>query len=110
LINAEADLVVCAEAANPRDGLGAIAESRPDLVIADLSPEPGNGLELLKAIRSQHGGLRVLVLTTHDMPQTVRRAFAAGAHGHVGKQEMTDTLLTAMRRVLRGETYGAPAG
>jgi len=110
LIDAEPDLTVCAEAANPRDGLGAIAESRPDLVIADLSLGPGNGLELLRAIRSRHAGVRVLVLTMHDMPRRVRRAFAAGADGHVSKQEMTETLLMAMRSVLRGETYGAPAG
>ena len=44
----------------------------------------------------------------HDMPARVRRAFAAGAHGHVSKQEMTETLLMAMRSVLRGESYGAP--
>jgi CheY-like chemotaxis protein len=108
LIDAEPDLIVCAEAANPRDGLGAIAESRPDLVIADLSLGPSDGLELLKAIRSRHAGLRVLVLTMDDMPRRVRRAFAAGADGHVSKQEMTETLLTAMRSVLRGEPYGAP--
>ena len=55
-IDAEPDLAVCAEAANPGDGLGAIAESRPDLVIADLSLGPGNGLELLKASRTRHAG------------------------------------------------------
>jgi DNA-binding NarL/FixJ family response regulator len=110
LIDAEPDLTVCAEAANPRDGLGAIEETQPDLVIADLSPSPGDGLELVRTIRSRHAGLRVLVLTTHDMPGRVRRAFAAGASGHVSKQEMTETLLRAMRSVLRDETYGAPAG
>jgi DNA-binding NarL/FixJ family response regulator len=110
LIDPEPDLTVCGEAAGPQDGLGAIEESRPDLVIADLSLGPGNGLELVKAIRSRHAGLRVLMLTMHDMPTRVKRAFAAGADGHVSKQEMTETLLMAMRSVLRGETYGAPAG
>jgi DNA-binding NarL/FixJ family response regulator len=110
LIDAEPDLIVCAEAANPGDVLDAIAQSRPDLVIADLSVGPGDGLELVKAIRSRHAGLPVLVLTMHDMPRRVQRAFAAGADGHVSKQEMTETLLMAMRSVLRGETYGAPAG
>jgi CheY-like chemotaxis protein len=110
LIDAEPDLTVCAEAASPEDGLGAIAETRPDLVIADLSLGPGDGLELVKAIRSRHANLRVLLLTMHDMPRQVRRAFAAGASGHVSKQEKTETLLMAMRSVLRGETYGAPAG
>jgi DNA-binding NarL/FixJ family response regulator len=109
LIDAEPDLTVCAEAAGREDGLGAIDETRPDLVIADLSLGPGDGLELVKAIRSRHAGLRVLVLTTHDTSRYVRLAFAAGANGYVSKQEMTETLLMAMRSVLCGETYGAPA-
>ena len=44
----------------------------------------------------------------HDAPAYVRRAFAAGADGYVSKQELTETLLMAIRSVLRGETYAAP--
>lgn len=109
LIDAEPDLTVCAEAANPREGLGAIEETRPDLVIADLSLGPGDGLELVRTIRTRHAGLRVLVLTVHETPRYVRLAFAAGASGHVSKRELNETLLMAMRSVLRGENYGAPA-
>jgi DNA-binding NarL/FixJ family response regulator len=105
LINAESDLTVCAEAATRRDGLGAIAAARPDLVIADLSLGGGDGLELVREIHSRHAGLRVLVLTTHDAPLYVRRAFQAGANGYVSKQELTEALLLAIRSVLRGESY-----
>jgi CheY-like chemotaxis protein len=73
VINGEADLIVCAEAAAGRDGLGAIAAARPDLVIADLSLGGGDGLERVREIRSRHAGLRVLVLTMHDAPLYVRR-------------------------------------
>ena len=108
LINAEPDLIVCAEATNPREGLEAIGDAQPDLVIVDLSLRHSNGLELVREIRSRHEGLRVLVVTMLEAPQYVRRAFAAGANGYVTKKEMTETLLMAIRRVLRGETYGAP--
>jgi DNA-binding NarL/FixJ family response regulator len=108
LINGEPGLIVCAEAANPQDGLEAIRDAQPDLVIADLSLGRSDGLELLREIRSRHESLRVLVLTMHEAPQYVRRAFAAGASGYVTKREMTETPLMAIRRALRGETYGAP--
>ena len=65
-------------------------------------------LELVREIRSRDESLRVLVLTMLEAPQYVRRAFAAGANGYVTKKEMTETLLIAIRKVLRGETYGAP--
>jgi DNA-binding NarL/FixJ family response regulator len=109
LINAEPDLIVCAEAATLQDGLVAIAVARPDLVISDLSLIHGDdGLELVRDIRSRHLGLRILVLSTHDSPLYVRRAFAAGADGYLAKHQMTEMLLPAVRSVLRGETYGAP--
>jgi DNA-binding NarL/FixJ family response regulator len=109
LINAEPDLVVCAEAANSRDGLAAIADAQPDLVIADLSLGDSDGLDLVRQIRSHRGGPRVLVLSMHEGPVIVQRVFAARAHGYVAKREMTETLLIAIRSVLGGKTYGAPA-
>jgi len=108
LINAEPDLIVCAEAATRGDGLVAIAVARPDLVITDLSLIHGDGLELVRDIRSRHMGLRVLVLSLHDSPLYVRRAFAAGADGYLAKQKLTEALLLAIRSVLRGDAYGAP--
>jgi DNA-binding NarL/FixJ family response regulator len=108
LINAEPDLIVCAESATRREGVRAIATARPDLAVVDLSLGDGDGLELVREIRTHHAGLRVLVLTMHDAPEYVRRAFAAGADGYVGKQELTETLLMAIRSVLQGETYEAP--
>ena len=109
LIDAEPDLIVCAEAATRADALRAIAPGQPDLVIADLSLRRGDGLELVREIRSRHPGLRVLVLTMLEAPLHVRRAFSAGASGYVTKRELTETLLEAIRSVLCGETYGAPA-
>lgn len=44
LIDAEADLIVCAQSAERREGIAAIVVARPDPVIDDLSlferPEP----------------------------------------------------------------------
>ncbi|MBE0620224.1 MAG: response regulator transcription factor [Burkholderiales bacterium] len=47
----------------------------------------------------------VLVLSMHDAPARGRRAFQASAYGYVSKQEMTETLLVAIRCVLGGERY-----
>jgi DNA-binding NarL/FixJ family response regulator len=108
LIETEPNLSVCAEAATRREGLDAIASSRPDLVIIDLSLKDGNGLEIVKDIRLGHKCLPVLVLSMHDAPIHAERAFRAGAGGYVTKQEMGATVLIAIRRVLKGEKYVSP--
>ena len=110
LIDAEPDLIVCAEAANPRDGLEAIADARPDLAVVGLSFRDGDGFDLVRAICAVEDGPPVLALTTHDAPLYVRRALAAGASGYVAKREPNETLLAAIRSVLRGETFGARGG
>ena len=90
LIDSEPDLRVCAEAATHQEGLVAIVLSRPDLVIADLSLGAGNGLDMLKDIRTSHAHLPVLVLSMHDASLYAERAWRAGAKGYVSKQEMGD--------------------
>jgi DNA-binding NarL/FixJ family response regulator len=110
LIDAQPDLVVCAAAANRRDALVAIAVTRPDLVITDLSLGYDDGLALVRDIRSRHVGVRILTLSMYDSPAYIRRAFAAGADGYVAKSRITETLLEAIHSVLRGESYGAPQG
>ncbi len=98
LIENEPDLSVCAEAATQREGLDAISSFAPDLVITDLSLKDGDGLEIVKDIRSGHKRLPVLVLSMHDAPIHAERAFRAGAGGYVTKREMSETGRSASRR------------
>lgn len=108
LIESEPDLTVCGEAAGYPTGLDAIAALGPDLVIADLSLGDGDGLELIRRSRERLGSVPILVLTMHDGPLHVKRALRAGASGYVTKQELSETLLIAMRCVLDGEEYVSP--
>jgi DNA-binding NarL/FixJ family response regulator len=108
LIDNERDLMVCATAATCREGLAAIATTRPDLVIVDLSLGDDDGLVLVRDIRSGHAALPVLVLSIHDALACAEQAFRAGANGYVTKQEMNDALLVAIRSVLGGQRYASP--
>lgn len=100
LIGAEPDLSVCAEAATAREALDAIAAACPALVIADLSFEPGLGLDLVREIRARHPGLPVLMMSIDDDPVYVERALAAGVSGCVSKQALNGTALSAIRTAL----------
>ncbi len=108
LIDGEPDLTVCAAVATDQAALEAISSCNPDMVITDLSLERGDSFGLVSDIHSGHQELPVLVLTMHDAPQFARRAFRAGASGYVTKQEMGETLLTAIRQVLDGEKFVSP--
>ena len=105
LINQEPDLVVCGEAEEAQSALAAIAAARPDILLLDISLPGPDGIDLLKTIRSTDPALPVLVLSMHDEATYAERALRAGANGYIMKQEATENVLVALRRILRGELY-----
>jgi DNA-binding NarL/FixJ family response regulator len=105
LINQEPDLTVCGEAEAAWSVPAALAALRPDIVILDISLSGPDGFELLKNIRALDSNLPVLVLSMHDELSYAERALRAGANGYIMKQEATDKVLVAIRRILRREVY-----
>ena len=105
LIDREPNLQVCGEAGTVREALQAVADLDPDVVVVDVVLKSGSGIELVKDIKARRPDLPVLVLSMHDESLFAERALRAGARGYIMKQEATDKLLEAIRRVLGGEIY-----
>jgi DNA-binding NarL/FixJ family response regulator len=105
LINRESDLVVCGEAEEAMGALHVLASARPDVLIVDISLNGPDGIDLLKNIRNTHPTLPVLILSMHDEMIYAERALRAGANGYIMKQEATEKVLIAVRRILNGEIY-----
>jgi DNA-binding NarL/FixJ family response regulator len=105
LINREPDLTVCADAEESNAALQAIESLRPDLAIVDISLPGRDGLELLKLIRAKDPQMPVLILSMHGETTYAERALRAGANGYIMKQEATEKVLVAIRRILNREIY-----
>ncbi len=105
LINQEKDLVVCGEAESISSALEAIKRHTPQVVLVDLSLKHESGLELIKDIKVRYPSVLMLVLSMHDEGFYAERVLHAGANGYIMKQQATDQILMAIRRVLRGEIY-----
>src|SRR5262245_36967085 len=74
LISQQEDLVCCGEAGTVAEAQAAVGRTKPDLVILDLRLKGGDGLELIKALKGQHPGLRILILSQYEAPLYVERA------------------------------------
>ncbi|QNI30154.1 response regulator transcription factor [Alloacidobacterium dinghuense] len=105
MINRENDLMVCAEAEEAQAVMKAIAADKPDILIVDISLNGPDGLDLLKNIRALYPDLPVLILSMHDESIYAERALRARANGYIMKQEATEKVLVAVRRILGGEIY-----
>ena len=103
LINRQSDLTCCGEAGTVVEAQAAVARLKPDLVLLELRLKGGDGLELIKSLKSQFARLRILVFSQYDAPQYVERALRAGALGYVVKDQAAEEMLSALRAVLAGE-------
>jgi DNA-binding NarL/FixJ family response regulator len=104
-IGRQPDLAVCGEAADVGEALRLAADARPDVAVIDISLRTGNGLDLIKRLRGHYPDVRVLVWSMHAESLYAERALRAGALGYVNKDQATDTIVEAIRRVREGKVY-----
>jgi two-component system, NarL family, response regulator NreC len=105
LLNGRSDMTVVGEAADGVVLLDLVQETKPDIILLDLTMPRLGGLDVLPLLRRQAPQVRVLILTMHDDESYLRQALAAGASGYVLKQAADVELLSAIQAIMRGDVY-----
>lgn len=99
------DLEVCGEADSEDTAYEMVTQQSPDLVLIDISLKNGNGIELIKRIRSHNSAIKMLVISGFQESLYAERACRAGARGFLNKQESSGKLMEAIRTELSGELF-----
>ena len=86
----------CLHADSPAAALQSIQDSPPDIAIVDVSLAGADGIPLIAQMKTKQPYLPVIVLSMHDEPASVLRAFKAGAHAYVMKTDPPRELMEAM--------------
>lgn len=105
LLSRENDLEICGEAGSAEDALTELGRLSPNLLIADITLEGMNGIELTKRIHLEWPELPVLIVSMHDESLYAERALRAGARGFIMKREVDGVIVDAIRRVLDGGLF-----
>jgi DNA-binding NarL/FixJ family response regulator len=103
MVNAEPDLKLVAEASNGREALDAFRGERPDVTLMDLQMPDMDGVDTIRAIRTEFPDARIIVLTTYSGDTQVLRALKAGARGYILKGHVPKELLDTIRAVHAGQ-------
>jgi DNA-binding NarL/FixJ family response regulator len=109
IIEHEDDLQVCGEADTIGGARAAIKETNPQVIIADISLNQGDGIGLVRDVRTDFPRLRILVLSIHDEAIFAERMLSIGADGYVTKQATSEQILCAVRCVIDGGIYASEA-
>lgn len=105
LLERAGEFAVIAEAASQAEALKELDGAIPDVALIDVALRGGDGLELTKMMRARFPRLPILIVSIHDEALYAERALAAGASGYVMKDVMSDTVVDAVRTVLRGDIF-----
>lgn len=108
IISDETDLRVTREAGSAEEALDLLGAELPDLMVVDVSLPGMSGIELTKHVQALYPELPVLIVSRHDEALYAERALRAGAKGYVMKLEASETVVAAIRRILRGGIYVSP--
>ena len=103
VLEGEPDLVVVGEAENGRIALEVCLKERPDLVLMDVRMPEMDGLAATRAIKERLPETSVVMVTMHESPDYLLEAIKAGAAGYILKDAAGERLVEAVRRTLEGE-------
>lgn len=108
LLAAALDMQVVGEAASAAELETLVERGSVDVVITDMSM-PGGGIDLIRRLRTNWPGVRLLVLSMHNEGAVVAKAVKAGAAGYVSKDSEPGILVAGIRRVAGGGNFIDPA-
>ncbi len=105
LLQSAQHIDVVAEADSGELACQRFVNTKPDVVIMDLSLPGMGGLETIRRIVSRDADARILVFSMHEDIAFVEHALQAGAQGYITKSSAPEILIEAVQRIAEGEVY-----
>ncbi|MBF0108272.1 MAG: response regulator transcription factor [Magnetococcales bacterium] len=105
ILSEDPNMMVVGEADNGANALILLRQTEWDILLLDVSMPGMNGLEVLRAVRTEHPQGKVLILTQHSDRLLAKRYFKAGALGFITKVKAAEVLLRGIRKVAWGGRF-----
>jgi two-component system, NarL family, response regulator len=104
ILRSERDIQVIGEATDGVDVCALYDQTLPDVVMLDLRMPRKDGLQVVtELMSSRRPKPRIIVMTTYETEEDVRRALQAGAKSYLVKGALPEQILETVRRVAAGE-------
>ena len=105
LIDCQADMVVVARAGTAAQAILGVKEHPIDVAIVDMLLKQTTGAHITRKIKAMRPDLVVLIFSMSDEKCHIQQAFEAGATGYIAKDEVSESIIDAIRQVLDGKPY-----
>jgi len=98
----DSELVVVPEAENGQDGVQAVEEHKPDVVLLDISMPVMNGIDASKLIMSRFPATKVIFLSMYSPESITGVPNKTGAFLHLSKESNSREIVAAIKDVYGG--------
>jgi len=105
LLEMDADINVVAAAKDGREAIAKAAETRPDVIVMDVSMPKLGGIAATRSILGSAPATGVVMLSMHSSSETIHWALNAGARGYLLKDSTSEEVVNAVRAVAAGGCY-----
>lgn len=103
MLNEEEDFEIVGEAENEQAALTITVESKPDIVLVNMSLETCNGLDTAKQLLRCSPDTRIVLFAGPNDEKLLFEAIRIGVHGYLQKTLSIDDLRRALRAIRCGE-------
>ena len=109
LLEREGDIEIANITGNPAEVADLLRAHSPDVLLLDLNIGGIDGINVMQELRADGFTLPVLLLTVSEAEDDLARALRSGANGYLLKSMEPDEVVDAIQRACKGETVVAPA-
>ncbi len=104
MLNKKEDIEVVGEARDGYEALSLVHDLNPDVLLLDMEMPGLQGMEVAKELEAAGSSVPILALSAYDDKQYILGILATGAAGYLTKEELPETIVSAVRGVARGES------
>lgn len=101
----EIEINIVFEASSGEEALQRLREIECDVLLLDLSLPGQSGVDVLRAVRQRHPGVKVLMLSGFPEERYALAMIRHGADGYLSKECEREELIRAIRTVASGRRY-----
>ncbi|OCX50588.1 hypothetical protein BEL04_22700 [Mucilaginibacter sp. PPCGB 2223] len=90
---------------NPNEVMALLNRNPTDILITDISMPQMSGIDLTRLVLEKYPKMRVLALSMHCEPATVKQMIDAGVSGYLMKDTTKEEMVSALNAIANGEQY-----
>ncbi len=109
IISMQMDMHLIGQASDGEEAIALYAKHKPDVVLLDLRMPKKDGFQVVTELMEDDPNARIIIITTYDGDEDIRRSLKAGAKAYLLKDSPRQEIWNTIRLVHAGQSSMSPA-